>query len=280
MHRVGLLGRQGSRPGANHHARQGHVHGHLVQGNFCFNFSLVISVSLLWFSTVPNGRVNSCLFIPLCSRRHQIFLCRMSFMQYETQHSSHRTIPSLCRSRTTVGKRATENSVHSQGVKLSFAVPFSTWSQEAIVTPTWHHKHFFSCALLRAFENIVSCFNKDGVLHWFVWKPKVPIRRTAKMNLTDQLCICSFSKPQQYKIAKYSEDILGDYLLTKPLDNVPVSNSYKCPQYGLPLYRADIYLMKSDEFRPPLWNTANVPLDACPLSMMKCALCTCCLRFY
>ncbi len=34
----------------------------------------------------------------------------------------------------------------------------------------------------------------------------------------------SCSKPQQYKIAKYCEELLGDYLLTKPLDNVPVSN--------------------------------------------------------
>ena len=31
------------------------------------------------------------------------------------------------------------------------------------------------------------------------------------------------SKPQQYKLAKFCEDILGNYLLTKPLDNVPVS---------------------------------------------------------
>jgi len=30
------------------------------------------------------------------------------------------------------------------------------------------------------------------------------------------------SKPQQYKMAKYCEEILGDYLLKRPLDNVPV----------------------------------------------------------
>ncbi len=31
------------------------------------------------------------------------------------------------------------------------------------------------------------------------------------------------SKPQQYKLAKYCEDVLGEFLLNRPLDNVPVS---------------------------------------------------------
>jgi len=30
------------------------------------------------------------------------------------------------------------------------------------------------------------------------------------------------SKPQQYKMAKYCEEILGDYLLKRPLDGLPV----------------------------------------------------------
>lgn len=31
-----------------------------------------------------------------------------------------------------------------------------------------------------------------------------------------------FSKPQQYKLAKYCEEIFEDYLLKKPLDFIPV----------------------------------------------------------
>jgi hypothetical protein len=37
-------------------------------------------------------------------------------------------------------------------------------------------------------------------------------------------CVCC-SKPQQYKMSKYCEDMLGDLLLKKPLDTHPVS----CP---------------------------------------------------
>ena len=40
--------------------------------------------------------------------------------------------------------------------------------------------------------------------------------------LYDDVILCS-SKPQQYKIAKYCEDVLGDLLLTKPLTDFPVS---------------------------------------------------------
>ena len=35
-----------------------------------------------------------------------------------------------------------------------------------------------------------------------------------------------FSKFQQYKMAKYCEDILGDFLLKKPLDSHPVCIDY------------------------------------------------------
>ena len=31
-----------------------------------------------------------------------------------------------------------------------------------------------------------------------------------------------FSKPQQYKMAKYCEDIFGEMLLKKPLESCPV----------------------------------------------------------
>lgn len=36
------------------------------------------------------------------------------------------------------------------------------------------------------------------------------------------LCLCSPSKPQQYKMAKYCEEIFGDYLLKQALENYPV----------------------------------------------------------
>lgn len=32
------------------------------------------------------------------------------------------------------------------------------------------------------------------------------------------------SKPQQYKMAKYCEEIFGDLLLKQPLENFPVNN--------------------------------------------------------
>lgn len=35
-------------------------------------------------------------------------------------------------------------------------------------------------------------------------------------------CVCH-SKPQQYKMAKYCEEIFGDLLLKQPLENYPVS---------------------------------------------------------
>ena len=37
-----------------------------------------------------------------------------------------------------------------------------------------------------------------------------------------------FSKPQQWKMAKYCEDIFGEYLLKKPLDGIPVSIILDC----------------------------------------------------
>ena len=52
------------------------------------------------------------------------------------------------------------------------------------------------------------------------------IRDTAFVT-SDYPVILSFknhcSKPQQVKLAKYCEEILGDFLLTKPLDSHPVS---------------------------------------------------------
>jgi len=38
--------------------------------------------------------------------------------------------------------------------------------------------------------------------------------------------VCFDSKAQQYKLAKYCDDILDDYLLKRCLDNVPVSDRY------------------------------------------------------
>jgi phosphatidylinositol phospholipase C beta len=53
------------------------------------------------------------------------------------------------------------------------------------------------------------------------------IRDTAFVT-SDYPVILSFenhcSKPQQFKLAKYCEEILGDYLLTKPLESNPVSD--------------------------------------------------------
>lgn len=36
--------------------------------------------------------------------------------------------------------------------------------------------------------------------------------------------VCVTSKPQQYKMAKYCEEIFGDLLLKQPLENYPVNN--------------------------------------------------------
>ena len=35
--------------------------------------------------------------------------------------------------------------------------------------------------------------------------------------------LCITSKPQQYKMAKYCEEIFGDFLLKQPLENYPVN---------------------------------------------------------
>lgn len=43
------------------------------------------------------------------------------------------------------------------------------------------------------------------------------------MNTKFSLCVYLFSKPQQYKMAKYCEEIFGDFLLKQPLENFPVS---------------------------------------------------------
>lgn len=37
------------------------------------------------------------------------------------------------------------------------------------------------------------------------------------------LCLSVTSKPQQYKMAKYCEEIFGDFLLKQPLENYPVN---------------------------------------------------------
>lgn len=43
------------------------------------------------------------------------------------------------------------------------------------------------------------------------------------MQAIDEILNGYCSKPQQYKMAKYCEEIIGEYLLKRPLDNVPVS---------------------------------------------------------
>ena len=60
------------------------------------------------------------------------------------------------------------------------------------------------------------------------------IRDTAFVT-SDYPVILSFenhcSKAQQFKLAKYCEEILGDYLLTKPLDSHPVSQKKSLFKY-------------------------------------------------
>ena len=48
------------------------------------------------------------------------------------------------------------------------------------------------------------------------------------VNLVQSQCsvLSVHSKPQQYKIAKYCEDVLGDLLLTKSLSEYPVSDGH------------------------------------------------------
>jgi phosphatidylinositol phospholipase C beta len=57
------------------------------------------------------------------------------------------------------------------------------------------------------------------------------IRDTAFVT-SDYPVVLSFenhcSKPQQFKLAKYCEEIFGDFLLTKPLDNYPVCTKQFC----------------------------------------------------
>ena len=52
------------------------------------------------------------------------------------------------------------------------------------------------------------------------------IRDTAFLT-SDYPVVLSFenhcSKPQQFKLAKYCQEILGDYLLTEPIDNYAVT---------------------------------------------------------
>ena len=37
------------------------------------------------------------------------------------------------------------------------------------------------------------------------------------------VCVCVISKPQQYKMARYCEEIFGDFLLKLPVENFPVN---------------------------------------------------------
>ena len=67
--------------------------------------------------------------------------------------------------------------------------------------------------------------------------------REAAFLTSDYPVILSFenhcSKPQQFKLAKYCEDIFGDMLLKKPIDSHPVScllPSSFCPAFSVCSY--------------------------------------------
>lgn len=56
-------------------------------------------------------------------------------------------------------------------------------------------------------------------------KLSVVIWQVDKNSMLNGQCFLNFyffSKPQQYKLAKYCEEIFEDYLLKKPLDSIPV----------------------------------------------------------
>lgn len=94
--------------------------------------------------------------------------------------------------------------------------------------------HFFHQDVIQAIKEtafvtseypvILSFENHCWYEHTELWLCRMFANVAALNNPTNYNFVSNSSKPQQYKMAKYCEEIFGELLLKQPLENSPVNN--------------------------------------------------------